>query len=294
MLFMLVLMAALLPTSVALADSAVLYEKDTPYHHLKVVQQGDMRTLFLGAIEQSAIKLSDPLHIDYEYVKGMVSALGFSHAQRDVLIMGLGGGTLASYLQTCLPQMELEVAEIDPDVAQVAQRYFGFSPGLHTRLFVRDGRMHLRSSSKKYDVIFLDAYASDTIPFHLTTREFLLMVREHLKPGGVVISNVWVQDVNRYYLSHLRTYQEVFDELHLLKMGQSGSVIFIGTAQKTGLDKRALMERASALVGKYALNVDAPGIIEQGYSNATTMKIDAPVLTDDYAPVDLLRTMKAQ
>lgn len=66
----------------------------------------------------------------------------------------------------------------------MARQYFGYAEDDRMKLAVEDARRWLRGTKELFDVIVLDAYHGGYIPFHLTTREFLELVREHLSPGG--------------------------------------------------------------------------------------------------------------
>jgi spermidine synthase len=81
----------------------------------------------------------------------------------------------------------VDAVEIDPEVIDVASRYFNFS---HDRLHIVDGRRFLREAGEPYDLVLIDAYGSSSIPFHLVTVEAFRDVRAALEPGGIVAINV--------------------------------------------------------------------------------------------------------
>src|SRR5207244_2086497 len=104
----------------------------------------------------------------------------------------------------------------DPDVVDVARKWFAFPPSI--AVTVADGRRFLERDRRRYDVIAIDAYYADAIPFHLTTREFLETVRSRLVPGGVVVANVIGSlegDGSKLLRSFVRTYREVFPTVEL-------------------------------------------------------------------------------
>ena len=78
---------------------------------------------------------------------------------------------------------------------------------------VEDGRRFLVANDGPWDAIVVDAFYSDSIPFHLATREFLELVRSRLAPGGTVVTNI-IGAVrgpdSRLFRSMLRTYRAVF------------------------------------------------------------------------------------
>ena len=147
--------------------------------------------------------------------KAMPVGLAFVKEPKRVLIVGLGGGTIPGFLHKHYPETSIDAVDIDPDVVDVAKRFFGFREDATMKAHVTDGRRFIEECKEPYDVIFLDAFGSDSIPYHLATREFLQAVRRATKPDGVVLGNVWSSSINRLYDSMVRTYQATFDELYI-------------------------------------------------------------------------------
>jgi spermidine synthase len=179
--------------------------------------------------------------------------------------------------------------ELDPDVVRVCQDYFEFRGTPGVRVIVMDGRMYLKRAEKTYDVILLDAYAADHVPFHLTTKEFIELVKAHLKPGGVVASNLWEKAVNRFYLAELKTYQTVFPQVYLVPAEGSGNIIVFGTLGETPVAPKDWVLQAKALVGDRDIGFDLPGLVGKEYEYLTPRPIREAALTDDMAPVNTLR-----
>lgn len=78
------------------------------------------------------------------------------------------------------------MVELDPVVVDVAYGFFRFPRDPRLTVDVEDGRRFLERDGRRWDVIGIDAYFAGSIPFHLTTREFLELVRERLEPGGAI------------------------------------------------------------------------------------------------------------
>jgi spermidine synthase len=108
-----------------------------------------------------------------------------------------------------------------------------------------------------YDVIFLDAFGSDAVPAHLTTQEFLRAVRRAVSPGGVVIGNVWDRAYNRLYDSMVRTYREVFDELFVVGVADSGNRILFALPRRQPLarDELASLVRDSPAAQRFRFDM---------------------------------------
>jgi spermidine synthase len=233
--------------------------------------------------------LADTARLDLRYSQAMAAALALHREPRDVLIIGLGGASLPKFLQKYHPELKLDIVELDPDVVRVCQDYFEFRGNAKTRVFVMDGRMYLKRAEKQYDLILLDAYAADHIPFHLTTVEFIQLVKSHLKPGGVAASNLWEKAINRFYLAELKTFQATFPQVYLLPAAQSGNIIVFGTMADEPVTRKEWVLRAEAIVRGRDIGFDLPDLIGREYQCLTDRKIDEAVLTDDKAPVNTLR-----
>jgi spermidine synthase len=109
---------------------------------------------------------------------------------REVGVLGLGIGTLAAYGQ---PGDRFTFYELSPDVADVAQRRFAFlrSSRARTEIVVGDGRLELeRVPDRRFDVLVLDAFASDSVPAHLLTTEAFATYLRVLRTDGVLAANV--------------------------------------------------------------------------------------------------------
>lgn len=109
---------------------------------------------------------------------------------RDIAVIGLGAGSLAALAQ---PGEHWTFYEIDPQVVEIAQRYFTFlrdCPAGAPDIRLGDARLLLTQTNDQYDLLILDAFSSDALPVHLFTREALAIYRQHLRPGGVLACHI--------------------------------------------------------------------------------------------------------
>jgi spermidine synthase len=274
-------------------DVLVRYDRESRYYRIQVVDYpaNGRRCLHFSKSRgvQSSMILADPARLDLKYSQTMIAALALHPDPRDVLLVGLGGASIPKFLQKYYPELELDIVELDPDVVRVCQDYFEFRGNAKTRVFVMDGRMYLKRAEKQYDLILLDAYAADHVPFHLTTVEFIQLVKSHLKPGGVAASNLWEKAINRFYLAELKTFQATFPQVYLLPAARSGNLIIFGTMADEPVTRKEWVLRAESLVCGRDIGFDLADLIGREYQCLTDRKIDEAVLTDDKAPVNTLR-----
>ena len=102
------------------------------------------------------------------------------------LLLGLGSGLLAKQLRA--RGLDVDVAEIEPRMAEVARGFFSLPDDV--RVHTEDARAFLNGSTEAWDLVFLDAFAGETTPWYLLTREGLRSIRDHLAPGGRLLVNL--------------------------------------------------------------------------------------------------------
>jgi hypothetical protein len=107
-----------------------------------------------------------------------------------VAVIGLGTGTLAAYGRK---GDVFRFYELNPQVIDIAREQFTYltGSGATVETVVGDARLSLeRESPRKFDLIALDAFSSDSIPVHLMTREAMAVYLKHLSPDGVIAFHV--------------------------------------------------------------------------------------------------------
>jgi spermidine synthase len=281
-------------------DASVVYTDDTVYHRIVVSDEGPTRYLRLDNVWQSALDLDNPRRTPehFAYLGHMHLPLVFNAEPKRVTLLGLGGGTLVNRYLADYPTMTMDVAEIDPEVVDVARRFFGVKEDHRVRINAQDARLHLDRIPEPRDIILTDAYLKDRIPFHLATREFFTLVRARLAPGGVLASNIIgaVDGPNsRLFRAIYRTIGEVFATVYVFPVdfARDGmperirNVIVIATDEPP-LPRDEVARRARALVEVGTVTVDR---FPDAASDLYTQRIpidDVPVLSDDFAPVDAL------
>jgi spermidine synthase len=274
----------------------LVYSKNTRYHGLTVVDDGESRHLRFESSFQSGMYLDDPFRTRFEYTDFLQLPLAYRPATQRILFIGLGGGSAQKRLWRDFPKLDLEVVELDPVVRDVAYRYFRLPRSQRLRVSVEDGRRFLQRNEQLWDAIVIDAYFSDSIPFHLTTIEFLDLVRSRLKPGGVVASNLIgsiTGDGSKLFRSMYKTYRAAFPTVTVHPVRGDGSRddepanLILIAGEGAAPSKDVLLERWQAVRADSRQVVDLTKAIRDRYERVVPTR-DVPVLTDDYAPTDAL------
>ncbi len=277
------------------AKEKILYTKNSLYQYLVVADNLEKQERYIYNSKrdymQGGISTDDLDRLIFEYYRLSFVSLAFMEKRpEDVLFVGLGAGAMPRWFNRYYPGVNTEVVEIDPEILNVAKEYLHFRETENMKVHISDGRQFIKRAKKRYDLIFLDAYQTDYIPFHMTTVEFLREVKKALRENGVVVSNIVPRSKNKYFYSMIKTYCEVFPRLYIFKGNKSLNYVFIATADNEPVSPEELRERAK---GFQRLDIDMMYLTQfygtyREYENPD----EAEVLTDDFAPVNLYRYMK--
>jgi spermidine synthase len=192
------LAAALVAALIAIPPGAVkpvagtVDERETTYGFAQVIQLGDGRTVMRldeGVADQSVYRPGVAL-TGGEWDMPLVAPPLLGHPLHSALVIGNAGGTTARALAATYPGVHIDGVELDPALTDLARRWFALDdiPALTTH--TGDGRVFLETTNQRWDLVVIDAYHQAYIPFHLVTKEFFQLVRDHLEPGGAVALNV--------------------------------------------------------------------------------------------------------
>lgn len=300
----LALFLAFVATAGALAAESerLVYETDSLYHHIIVSETATTRILrfrkgptekALGSsFAQSLISLEDPYSLAMGYSRYSIAAAALVENPKRVLFVGLGAGSMPKFFARAFPNCRVDVAEIDAKVLDVAKRFFFFPdlPRLHVT--IEDGRVFLRRQKEKYDIIFLDAYRDHLIPFHLLTQDFFEELKTRLTPGGLLVANVAVKNSAQLYPWMLRTYQASFGTLLEARVPNTLNKVLVGFDAVDAVAPGSFEKRALAFERDKTPGFDAAECA-RGFKDVSSEKKTRRVLTDDYAPVNLMWRRKA-
>jgi spermidine synthase len=236
---------------------------------------------------ESVTNLADPDDLPLRYAQTMTIATIYPEEPKRILMLGLGGGSLSTYLGRFMPDAAIDTVEIDRRVIESAKTYFGIRETPRVRYLDGDGRVFLNRNKQLYDLILLDAYRGGFVPFHLLTKEFYTLVKQRLTPGGAVASNV--HDGTKLYHSTVKTLGEVFPTVDLVPSGM-GEVMAMATVD-TALDRTRLEARAAALQQRYKFRFPLPQLLQRRMADPKSQATGGVLITDDFAPVNLYDTI---
>jgi len=263
-------------------DYKVIFEQETHYGWVRVVDQPDknIRWLMSDASTIGAEDLgSGEGLLSYQTVVRLLP--WFKPDAQSALLVGLGAGHLVNDLAKY--GIETDSIEIDPAVAEAAQKYFSFKPT--GKVIVGDARYRIKQLDQRYDLIIHDCFTGGAEPFHLLSKEMMTELKAKLNPGGVMAVN-FVGFSEPEKLEPLKAIAHTLDEAfsyrktYVSAPGKSfNDFIFIVSDDVLDPSQHADSERVSAWLEERAVSISGDG---------------GKLITDDYNPLEFLQIAKAE
>jgi len=236
----------------------VLYEKKTAFNRAVVVKKGSQIHLYFTGFRagtgeprmsgvMSRIDLDDPLDLPAVYTQAMMLTLLWREDPERICMLGYGGGRIAMVFHHFLPEVVIDCVEIDPDIVDLSEVFFGVKPGGRLRVFVQDAREFVETlpGGTRYDVVLVDCYTGcGHHPRKLAAVDFYASCRRHLKRGGVLATNLLPGDdlldekIADFRKSFDNTYRFEHGEAVVLfgsdveRFGESGPAVIAGEIEK--------------------------------------------------------------
>ncbi|MFB6082366.1 MAG: spermidine synthase [Halanaeroarchaeum sp.] len=270
------------------AGGSTVYQTQTPYQQLAVVDDDGVRTLYLDGMPQSATYLDGRQRYVFDYLRYFHIPMVVQDDVDRVLFVGGGGFTAPQRFVAEYPNVTVDVVELDPVVIDVAKEYFGLEESKRLRVHQGDGREFLETTDATYDLIVLDAYRADKVPFHLTTVEFMRLAREHLDEDGMLVANVISAPSgsgSAFFRAEYKTMSAAFPHVYAFPTAETPFLQNIEVvASKRELTEAELVAAVERTDGAVPTVADVRGML----TGSAVRTADVPVLRDDKAPVDEL------
>ena len=240
---------------------------------------------------ESMYNTHDDRDLPVDYTRYMTASLMYAKDVHSILEIGFGGGRTSWYLHRFLPNVSVTSVELDPAVLELAKKYFGIRDEPNFQVVNRDGRLFLSESRDKYDIILIDAYRGPFVPFHLLTKEFYQIVKNHLADGGVVAQNV--EPSTMLFDSAVKTINAVFPQLDFYRAdGNIVTVAYDGAERKPEDLAGVAHDRDKAFGLRYSLAEMLNERRRIDIAGGKVIDANAKILTDDFAPVEALKSIE--
>lgn len=223
------------PAVAPLADGGTV-EVKSPYSHILVQKRGTVVSLSFvrdsgEVVLESKMDVAKSQNLLVAYTRVMFASYLFKPKQEQVLIVGLGGGSMVQFLKHHDPALRVDVIEIDPEIVKIAKNYFGVESKDPVRIFTVDGFQYLKDTQESYDVIYMDAFlkpSADTdstgVPLAMKTQQFLRDIQTKLKPEGLVVFNL---NTHASLKEDIKNIQATFAAVYFFQPPGSGNLVAV-------------------------------------------------------------------
>ncbi len=252
------------------------------------------RVLRLDTLRHSYVDLDDPSYLEFTYAQTLSDVIAATYPDGeaiDAVHIGGGGFTFPRYLRAEHPGTVSTVLELDPLLVQLSIDELGFVPGGDVRIVTGDARLTLADlPDGEADLVIGDAFGGVSVPWHLTTEEFIRLVKAKLRPDGTYALNMIDYGPRDFARAELATLAAVFEHVaaftpaeRLGPRDDSEGGNFVIVASDSPIDVAGILARNAARGDDEAAISTADGSLRAFVG-------DAAVLIDDDAPVDQLLT----
>jgi hypothetical protein len=264
--------------------------RETKYHCLTVKMQRttsgeDGFHLVLDGDSNSYVNLDDPKHIQYPYVRWIAKAIDSKYpgdGPIDAVFVGGGGFTLPRWLEATRPASHSHVLEVDGGTVDFVEERLGLHPSPKFQVTVDDARISiLQVETDSVDVVVGDAFSGLTVPWHLTTSEWLDEVERVLKPDGLYAMNIIDLPPLNLLKAEINTFMGSFSS--------ESMITYINEAGEPAGGNAILLGSNGRIPTFPVPSSSYPsGLVDE--SDLVSFAGEASALTDDHAPVDQLLT----
>src|SRR5690242_9595938 len=218
-------------------------------------EQNGVRSLHLGnSMVQSAMRLAVPNQLELAYTRCMMGFMLFHPQPENILMIGLGGGSLVKFVYHGLLQTKTTVVEINPQVVMFARNYFYVPPDdSRLQVLIAEGSEYIANHPSSADVLMVDGFDDGCQVASLCTQDFYNHARAVLKRNGVLVVNLLSR--GRGFQNYMRRIENSFSgSVSTLPADPHGNLIAFAFRQNPV--KRvweSLPERAKKLENEFAL-----------------------------------------
>ncbi|HAN09881.1 MAG TPA: spermidine synthase [Clostridiales bacterium] len=270
------------PSTLIFAEANII-DANTEYSRIWIYptkhNNKDIKIMQIGNEYSSGMNINDD-ELAFEYTKYYRLAEHFSPNFRKALMIGGAAYSYPKYYIKKYQDAMLDVVEIDPQVTELARKYFNLKDDPRLRIFHEDGRIFLNNTKNKYDVIYGDAFRAKSVPYHLTTKEATEKMYNALTDNGVAIINL-ISPIEgakgKFLRSELATYKSIFPQVYLFLVEDVNNGLMNQNIMLVALKTNDVKEFNSE-------DDELNSFLKHLYKKEITN--DVPILTDDFSPVE--------
>jgi spermidine synthase len=206
----------------------------TPIHRafwedrlVEIYDEGDTRALYFGGkFLQSSMSLSAPFSLSLPYTHFMMFALLLKAELKNVLLIGLGAGSMVRFLHHHFPGCTIDAVDHSSHIIKLAKGYFQLPENDQVHIHCCDGYNFLAETrnSQQYDLILVDAFDEQGMSANIYTDPFFRLCKAALRHDGILSCNIW-SGIPKKILEISRGLDHSFTNKIILPVPNRGNII---------------------------------------------------------------------
>lgn len=234
-----------------------IHRSHDQYGPIQVFDDGNKRYLAFGNNDEQSCQLkTNPAHLQYDYTRAMLLPLLFKPDPKKILLLGLGGGSLANCLHHHNPQTVITAVELRQQVIDIAYRYFQLPHNKKLTTIQADAADYLRDKEPNdFDLIFSDIYGPTGLDELQLQERYIDQCYHCLNDHGWLILNYWSEHRGKNEtLNLLRTR---FSQVKTSST-QTGNWVILASRQPQHTSNKQLQDRARQWSKRLGFSLQSP------------------------------------
>jgi spermidine synthase len=232
------------------------------YSTIRIRRANDHRSLCFvrdsgEEVTESMLDLRRPYDLLIDYTRYMFLSYVFCPKPERVLIVGLGGGSMVHFLRRYDKDVKVDVAEIDPEIVRLADKYFGVRTGGNVKIINTDAFEYLMHPTEHaYDVIYLDAFLKPSVEtdstgvlLRLKTIQFYKEMQKRLKPDGIAVFNINPHQSVDEDIARIRV---AFPQTYVFHLPNYGGQVVVASLAKERMEPKDVVAAAQEIDRRFA------------------------------------------
>lgn len=217
-------------------DDKMLYEKQSDFHDIKVVENEIGKFLHYKDTYQAGFIDTPSYKGNLPYINYFTLPCLINPDVKNILLIGFGTGKIVNDWGKLFENLEsIDVVDIEENIFDIAQNYFGFKKSEKVDFHLQDGLVYLRENkkkyAKKYDLIVVDVASDDGIDDRFLSQEYLDLINASLAQDGLFVSNLcsspdFDHEENTFFKSVTELYKDNFKQIAVFKGDESDRVYY--------------------------------------------------------------------
>ncbi len=208
-----------------------LFKINSSFHAIKVVENSFGRFIKYKDTYQAGYIKHNFYEGNLPYINYFLIPYTINKNVKNILFVGLGTGIiLKQYKKLFKSIKKIDIVDIEENILPIAEKYFDFKLEEEYNFYLQDAIVFLKNTKQKYDLIVVDVANNEGIDERFATKEYLNLIKNHLKKTGIFVSNMPSStDIhnkkNKFIINLLEKYKETFKDIKLFN-GKTSNEIF--------------------------------------------------------------------